>query len=87
METNISLTGGPNTMKPKVVRNHDGFDIVVDKDSWVCHTVYEDGKCYIQFRHSNGENPLSIGDISGIDFGILDGPVGVQYTAVATAKK
>ena len=57
-------------MKPKVVRNHDGFDIVVDKDAWVYHVYSEGDKTLIKFKHSNGngKNPLTVKDIADLGY-------------------
>ena len=57
-------------MKPKVVRNEDGFSIVVDKDSWVTHVRYDtgNGNTVIEFRHSNGKNPLTVKDIADLGY-------------------
>ena len=66
-------------MDPEVITTPDGLDIIIDSDSWRTETFTEGDKTHIKFRKSNGKNPLRIKDITGIDFGALDQPLGIDY--------
>jgi len=56
----------------KIVKREDGFDILIDKESWVAktkiplHISYD--KCCVTFRTANGKNPLRIKDITDIGY-------------------
>lgn len=67
---------------PKVITTEDGLDIIVSEPAWYCKVISEGEHgeyTRIVFRKSNGNNPLRIKDITGIDFGDLDQPLGIDY--------
>lgn len=71
-------------MNPEIITCDDGLDIVIENDYWHTETFTKDNKTVIKFRKSNGKNPLSIKDITGIDFGQFDKPLGIDYSKSKT---
>ena len=70
--------------KPTIIEYEDGLDIIVDGDitSWHSEVTAQGEATYIKFRKSKGKSPLSIGDITGVNFGDLDKPLGIDYTKI-----
>ena len=71
--------------KPQIIEHEDGFDIVLDSNVTAWHSeVVAVGKdmTHIKFRKANGKNPLRIKDITGVDIGQLDAPLGINYEEI-----
>jgi len=68
--------------KPQIIEHEDGFDIVLDGHVTAWHSevmAVGEGITHIKFRKANGKNPLRIKDITGVDIGQLDAPLGIDY--------